>query len=67
MIREYVKSVQAHLLNITDMSKKDKLFFFKEGLKPWGRTELQRARVEDLDLTIAQIEGLVNYQLELRR
>lgn len=49
------------------MSEKDKLFFFKEGLKPWARQELQRARVEDLDTAIAQAESLVDYQSELRR
>lgn len=66
-IREYVQSFQACLLSITDMSEKDKLFFFKEGLKPWARQELQRARVEDLDTAIAQAESLVDYQSELRR
>lgn len=68
-IREYVQSfqVQACLLSITDMSEKDKLFFFKEGLKPWARAELQRSRVMDLDSKIAQAESLVDYQSELRR
>lgn len=60
-IWEYVKSFQNHLLNITNMLENDKLFFFKEGLKPWARTELQLARAEDLDSTIAQAKGLVDF------
>ena len=62
-----MQSFQTCLLSITDMSEKDKLFFFKEGLKPWARQELQRARVEDLDAAIAQAESLVDYQTEPRR
>ena len=49
------------------MSEKDKLFLFKEGLKPWARQKLQRARVEDLDAAIVHAESLVDYQSELRR
>lgn len=49
------------------MLEKDKLFFFKKGLKPRDTVELQRARVEKLDIAIIQAEELVNYQLELRR
>ncbi|KAL2252781.1 UNVERIFIED_CONTAM: hypothetical protein Sindi_0072800, partial [Sesamum indicum] len=41
-VREYVKSFSALMLDIRDMSEKDKLFTFMEGLKPWARLELQR-------------------------
>ncbi|KAL0457789.1 UNVERIFIED_CONTAM: RNA-directed DNA polymerase [Sesamum latifolium] len=43
-VRDYVKSFSALMLDIRDMSEKDKLFTFMEGLKPWARLELQRQR-----------------------
>ncbi|KAL2240221.1 UNVERIFIED_CONTAM: hypothetical protein Sindi_0663300 [Sesamum indicum] len=39
-VQEYVKSFSALMLDIRDMSEKDKLFTFMEGLKPWARLEL---------------------------
>ncbi|KAJ7947141.1 Retrotransposon protein, putative, Ty3-gypsy subclass [Quillaja saponaria] len=43
-IREYVKRFAGLMLDIRDMSEKDKMFYFLEGLKPWARAELQRQR-----------------------
>ncbi|KAL0304835.1 UNVERIFIED_CONTAM: hypothetical protein Scaly_3006800 [Sesamum calycinum] len=40
----YVKTFSALMLDIRDMSEKDKLFTFMEGLKLWVRLELQRQR-----------------------
>ncbi|KAL0331236.1 UNVERIFIED_CONTAM: hypothetical protein Sangu_1669100 [Sesamum angustifolium] len=39
-VRDYVKTFSALMLDIRDMSEKDKLFTFMEGLKPWARLEL---------------------------
>ncbi|KAL0313090.1 UNVERIFIED_CONTAM: hypothetical protein Sradi_5708300 [Sesamum radiatum] len=39
-VRDYVKSFSALMLDIRDMSEKDKLFTFMEGLKPLARLEL---------------------------
>ncbi|KAJ7970183.1 Retrotransposon protein, putative, Ty3-gypsy subclass [Quillaja saponaria] len=47
-IREYVKRFAGLMLDIRDMTEKDKMFYFLEGLKPWARAELQRQRVQDL-------------------
>ncbi|KAL0417151.1 UNVERIFIED_CONTAM: hypothetical protein Slati_3547000 [Sesamum latifolium] len=41
-MQDYVKAFSALMLDIRDMSEKDKLFTFMEGLKPWTRVELQR-------------------------
>ncbi|KAL0449383.1 UNVERIFIED_CONTAM: hypothetical protein Slati_1494700 [Sesamum latifolium] len=41
-VRDYVKAFTALMLDIRDMSEKDKLFTFMEGMKPWARLELQR-------------------------
>ncbi|KAL0299945.1 UNVERIFIED_CONTAM: hypothetical protein Sangu_3147700 [Sesamum angustifolium] len=38
--RDYVKAFSALMLDIRDMSEKDKLFTFMKGLKPWARLEL---------------------------
>ncbi|KAJ7974912.1 Retrotransposon protein, putative, Ty3-gypsy subclass [Quillaja saponaria] len=43
-IWEYVKKFAGLMLDIRDMSEKDKMFYFLEGLKPWARAELQRQR-----------------------
>ncbi|KAK3031127.1 hypothetical protein RJ639_035125 [Escallonia herrerae] len=47
-VREYCQSFSALMLDISDMSAVDRLFFFMEGLKPWARTELNRRRVNNL-------------------
>ncbi|KAK4409343.1 hypothetical protein Sango_0007300 [Sesamum angolense] len=39
-VRDYVKAFSALMLDIRDMSEKDKLFTFMEGPKPWARLEL---------------------------
>lgn len=49
------------MLDIRDMSEKDKLFFFLECLKPWARAELQRQRVQDLARAQAASECLTFY------
>ncbi|KAL2223628.1 UNVERIFIED_CONTAM: hypothetical protein Sindi_3110900 [Sesamum indicum] len=66
-VREYVKSFSALMLDIRDMSEKDKLFTFMEGLKPWARLELQRQRVTDLGSAMAAAERLTDFNPEGRR
>ena len=63
-IREYVKKFSALMLDIRDMSEKDKMFFFLEGLKPWARTELQRQRVQELPIALAAAERLTDYHAD---
>ncbi|KAL0282361.1 UNVERIFIED_CONTAM: hypothetical protein Sangu_2955000 [Sesamum angustifolium] len=50
-----------------DMSEKDKLFTFMEGLKPWARLELQRQRVTDLGSAMAAAERLTDFNPENRK
>ncbi|KAL0381915.1 UNVERIFIED_CONTAM: hypothetical protein Slati_4562500 [Sesamum latifolium] len=66
-VRDYVKSFSALMLDIRDMSEKDKLFTFMEGLKPWARLELQRQRVTDLGSAMAAAERLTDFALETRK
>ncbi|KAL0315118.1 UNVERIFIED_CONTAM: hypothetical protein Scaly_2887600 [Sesamum calycinum] len=66
-MRDYVKTFSALMLDIQDMSKKDKLFTFMEGLKPWARLELQRQRVIDLGSAMAATERLTDFNPENRK
>ncbi|KAA0041962.1 reverse transcriptase [Cucumis melo var. makuwa] len=57
-IREYVKQFAGLMLDIRDMSEKDKVFCFVEGLKPWAKTKLYEQRVQDLTSAYAAVERL---------
>ncbi|KAA0047381.1 uncharacterized protein E5676_scaffold363G00350 [Cucumis melo var. makuwa] len=46
------------MLDIWDMSEKDKVFYFFEGLKPWARDKLYEQRVQDLTSAYAAAERL---------
>ncbi|TYK31692.1 uncharacterized protein E5676_scaffold398G00580 [Cucumis melo var. makuwa] len=46
------------MLDIRDMSKKDKVFCFVEGLKSWAKTKLYEQRVQDLRSAYAVAERL---------
>ena len=59
-IREYVKQFARLMLDISDMTEKDRIFSFVEGLKPWARTKLYEQRVQDLVSTYATVERLFN-------
>ena len=63
-IREYVKKFSGLMLNIKDMSEKDKLFYFLERLKPWARTELHKQRGQDLATAQIAAERLTDYAME---
>ncbi|KAA0067733.1 uncharacterized protein E6C27_scaffold352G00520 [Cucumis melo var. makuwa] len=57
-IREYVKQFAGLMLDIRDMSEKDKVFCFVEGLKPWAKTKLYEQRVQDLTSAYVAVERL---------
>ncbi|KAK3018426.1 hypothetical protein RJ639_003447 [Escallonia herrerae] len=64
---EYCQAFSALMLDISDMSAVDRLFFFMEGLKPWARTELNRRRVNNLNEAIIAAESLSDYNSEPQR
>ncbi|KAK3005023.1 hypothetical protein RJ639_015588 [Escallonia herrerae] len=67
-VREYCQAFSALMLDISDMSAVDRLFFFfMEGLKPWARTELNRRRVNNLNEAIINAESLSDYNSEPQR
>ncbi|KAL0416330.1 UNVERIFIED_CONTAM: hypothetical protein Slati_3464900 [Sesamum latifolium] len=66
-MQDYVKAFSVLMLDIRDMSEKDKLFTFMEGLKPWARVELQCQRVTDLGSAMTAAEHLTDFASETRR
>ncbi|XP_012838926.1 PREDICTED: uncharacterized protein LOC105959382 [Erythranthe guttata] len=60
---EYVKDFSSLLLDIRDMSDKDKLFNFMAGLQPWAQTELRRQGVNELPSAISAADRLVDYKV----
>ncbi|KAK3021489.1 hypothetical protein RJ639_045872 [Escallonia herrerae] len=66
-VREYCQAFSALMLDISDMSAVDRLFFFMEGLKPWARTELNRRRVNNLNEAIIAAKSLSDYNSEPQR
>ncbi|KAK3009125.1 hypothetical protein RJ639_014921 [Escallonia herrerae] len=67
LVWEYCQAFSALMLDISDMSAVNRLFFFMEGLKPWARTELNRRRVNNLNEVIIATESLSDYNSEPQR
>ena len=53
-----MKQFAGLILDISDMTKKDKIFRFVEGLKSWARTKLYEQRVQDLTSAYVTAERL---------
>ncbi|KAK3040520.1 hypothetical protein RJ639_028966 [Escallonia herrerae] len=66
-VGEYCQAFSALMLDISDMSAVERLFFFMEGLKPWARTELNRRRVNNLNEAIIAVDSLSYYNSEPQR
>ncbi|KAL6174504.1 hypothetical protein ACLB2K_051150 [Fragaria x ananassa] len=62
-VREYVKEFSSLMLDISNMSKEDKLFNFLFGLQTWAQTKLQRQGVRDLQGAMAAADSLVDLNL----
>ena len=62
-IRDYVKQFSRLMLDIRDMSEKDKVFDFVEGLKSWAKIKFYEQRVQDLSTTYATVERLFDLNI----
>ncbi|KAK3023721.1 hypothetical protein RJ639_042731 [Escallonia herrerae] len=62
LVRDYCQAFSALMLDISDMSAVDRLFFFMKGLKRWAHTELNRRRVNNLNEAIIVAESLSDYK-----
>ena len=60
-VRDYVKEFTNLVLEIPEMSDRDSLFYFMDGLQGWAKTELRRRGVQDLASAIAIAESLIDY------
>lgn len=63
-IREYVKEYTACMLDIKEMSEKDRLFNFVKGLKDWAQREVWRHKVTTLAEAITCAERFMDYNSE---
>ena len=60
LVQDYVKKFTTIMLDILDMTKKDKLFYFIDSLS-WDVTiELQKRKVQNLTSTMIVAKGLSN-------
>ncbi|ERM94569.1 hypothetical protein AMTR_s00010p00267890 [Amborella trichopoda] len=63
----FLRMVEVLIVDIRDMSEKDKLFYFLDGLQPWVEVELQRCDVQDLASAQAAAGQLVDYSRKEER
>ncbi|KAK3027691.1 hypothetical protein RJ639_041401 [Escallonia herrerae] len=61
-ISEYVKDYLALMLEIPEMSERQRLCFFIDGLQYWVATELQRREPHDLASAMAIVERLGDFK-----
>ncbi|KAK3023755.1 hypothetical protein RJ639_044464 [Escallonia herrerae] len=61
-IREYVKEYSALMLKIPEMSERQRLCFFFDGLRYWVATELQRREPHDLASAMMIVERLGDFK-----
>ncbi|KAF2319180.1 hypothetical protein GH714_013783 [Hevea brasiliensis] len=61
-IRGYVKEFSELLLEIPEFPDQEALFFFKDGLQPWVKLEIERRGAQDLATAIAIAESLVEFK-----
>ncbi|KAK3019682.1 hypothetical protein RJ639_004157 [Escallonia herrerae] len=66
-IREYVKEYSILMLEISEMSERQRLCFFVDRLQYWVATELQRREPHDLASAIAIIERLGDFKRDDER
>ncbi|KAA0035960.1 uncharacterized protein E5676_scaffold349G00560 [Cucumis melo var. makuwa] len=59
-IPDYIKEFTTLMLEIEDLSDKDALFHFRDGLKDWAKIELDRRNVRTLDDAIAAAKALID-------
>ena len=60
-IRDYINEFTTLMLKISNMSDKNSLLYFQDGLKDWAKTELDRRGVQIHDDAIAVAESLPEY------
>lgn len=60
-IHNYIKEFTTLILEITDISDKNSLFYFQDVLKDWAKAELDQRGVQSLNDTIVVVESVADY------
>ncbi|XP_019057348.1 PREDICTED: uncharacterized protein LOC109116424, partial [Tarenaya hassleriana] len=60
-IVDYIREFSSLCLELNDLSDRDALFHFKDGLKEFARLEVNRRNAQTLDEAITIVEGLPDY------
>ena len=63
-VRDYINEFTTLMLEKSDMSDRDSLFYFQDNLKDWAKTELNRWGVQTLDDTIIIVKSLTEYSTQ---
>ncbi|GFS38830.1 hypothetical protein Acr_00g0059690 [Actinidia rufa] len=61
-IRDYVKEFYELMLKIPDMTEKESLFTFIDGLQSWAKLEVQCRGPQDLATAISIVESLIDFK-----
>jgi len=60
-LQTYQQEYSSAVLELPDMSEKDKVFNFIIGLKPWARNEVKRQKIRTLEEAFAAVDRLVDH------
>ncbi|GKV30882.1 hypothetical protein SLEP1_g39653 [Rubroshorea leprosula] len=64
LINDYIREYNSLMLEIPDMTEKNRLLYFMDGLQRWAEQELKRRGVQDLASAIAVAESLIKFSSE---
>ncbi|GKV49230.1 hypothetical protein SLEP1_g55993 [Rubroshorea leprosula] len=67
LIKDYIREYNSLMLEIPDMTEKNRLLYFMDGLQRWAEQELKRRGVQDLASAIAIAESLIEFMDGLQR
>ncbi|MBA0670075.1 hypothetical protein Goklo_028979 [Gossypium klotzschianum] len=56
---EYVQTFNELMLQISDLSEKEAIHWFEDGLKPWEKHELCRQGITELTIAMAEAKSFV--------
>lgn len=62
-IRDYVREFSACMLDIKDMTEKDRMYKFIFGLKDWAQRELLRQKLDTLSSAVSAAERLMDFSI----
>ncbi|GKV44052.1 hypothetical protein SLEP1_g51279 [Rubroshorea leprosula] len=64
LIKDYIREYNSLMLEIPDMTKKNRLLYFIDGLQRWAKQKLKHRGVQDLVSAMAVAESLIEFSKE---